>query len=141
MTLNAWIFGVVLLGGVVLVRTSLARRVIAVAALVVALVLLGVFWPTLSLHIWAGRCSRPWPSSCCSGRSWDCSGCIRPLMASVHGAAARRGSQPVGREPKEARRAEKAAAQPGEAARRRQPRTTEVRAMSRAKRAAIRSAR
>ena len=50
-TLDAWIFGVVLLVGVVLVRTSLARRVIAAAVLVVALVLLGVFWPTLSLHV------------------------------------------------------------------------------------------
>ncbi|MGO9115196.1 MAG: hypothetical protein ACLP9L_38785 [Thermoguttaceae bacterium] len=49
--LGAWIFGVVLLAGVLLVRTSLATRVIAVAVLIVALVLLGVFWPTLSLHV------------------------------------------------------------------------------------------
>jgi hypothetical protein len=49
--LDAWIFGVVLLVGLVLVRTSLASRVIVAAMLVVALVLLGVFWPTLSLHV------------------------------------------------------------------------------------------
>ena len=53
-TLNAWIFGVVVLGGVVLVRTSLARRVIAVGVFVVALVLLGVFWPKFSLHVLGG---------------------------------------------------------------------------------------
>ena len=53
-TLNAWIFGLVVLGGVVLVRTSLARRLLAVAVFVVALVLLGVFWPTLSLHVLGG---------------------------------------------------------------------------------------
>jgi hypothetical protein len=49
--LDAWIFGVVLLGGILLVRTSLPWRVIAVAAFVAALVVLGVFWPTLSLHV------------------------------------------------------------------------------------------
>ena len=50
-TLGFWVFGVVLLGGVALVRTSLACRVIAVAAFIVALVLLGVFWPTMTLHV------------------------------------------------------------------------------------------
>ncbi len=53
-TLNAWIFGAVVLGGIVLVRTSLARRIIAVGVFVVALVLLGVFWPTFSLHVLGG---------------------------------------------------------------------------------------
>ena len=49
--LDAWIFGIVLLGGVLLVRTSAAQRVLASAMLVVVLVFLGVFWPTLSLHV------------------------------------------------------------------------------------------
>ncbi len=53
-TLDAWIFGVVVLGGAALVLTSLARRLIVVAVFVVALVLLGVFWPTLSLHVLGG---------------------------------------------------------------------------------------
>jgi len=49
--LNAWIFGVVLLVGVLLVGTGLSRRVLAMAAFLIALVLLGVFWPTLAAHI------------------------------------------------------------------------------------------
>jgi len=49
--LAAWIFAVVLLGGGLLVLASLANRLIVVAAFVIALVFLGVFWPTLSLHI------------------------------------------------------------------------------------------
>ncbi len=49
--LDAWIFGVVLLGGVLLVRTSLAQRVMAVALFAAVLVALGVFWPTLSMHV------------------------------------------------------------------------------------------
>ena len=53
-TFNAWLFGAVLLAGVVLVLTSLPHRVLAVAALVVVLVLLGVFWPTLAVHVLGG---------------------------------------------------------------------------------------
>jgi len=49
--LDAWIFGVALLGGALLVLTSLMNRIIVAAVLVVALVFLGVFWPTLSLHV------------------------------------------------------------------------------------------
>ncbi len=50
-TLAALIFGFVLLGGVLLIRTPCAYRILAVAGLMVALVLLGVFLPTLSLQV------------------------------------------------------------------------------------------
>jgi hypothetical protein len=50
-TLNGWIFGLTLLGGIVLLWASLRMRVMAIALLVLALVLAGVFWPTLALHI------------------------------------------------------------------------------------------
>jgi hypothetical protein len=49
--LDVWIFGVVLLGGIILLRASFGQRVIAVGVLAAVLVLLGVFWPTLSLHV------------------------------------------------------------------------------------------
>ena len=52
--LGAWIFGAVLLGGVLLVPVRLGHRLLAVAGLAVALVTLGVFWPTLSLHVLGG---------------------------------------------------------------------------------------
>ncbi len=50
-TLNGWIFGLTLLAGVVLLWASLRMRITAVAMLILALVLGGVFWPTLALHV------------------------------------------------------------------------------------------
>ena len=52
--LNAAIFVVVVLGGLLLLPASLGRRALAVGALVVAVVLAGVFWPTLSMQILNG---------------------------------------------------------------------------------------
>ena len=49
--LSGWIFGATLLIGVLLVWTSLRVRVAVVAALAAALAVLGVFWPTLALHV------------------------------------------------------------------------------------------
>jgi len=50
-TLNALIFGLVVVGGVALLGTCLARRAIAAGVFVAALMLLGVFWPTFSIHV------------------------------------------------------------------------------------------
>jgi len=49
--LSGWIFGLPLLAGVVLMWASLRMRVVAVAAIIVILAVLGVFWPTLALHV------------------------------------------------------------------------------------------
>ncbi len=49
--LSGWIFGATLVIGVILVWTSLRVRFMAVAALLAALAVLGVFWPTLALHV------------------------------------------------------------------------------------------
>jgi hypothetical protein len=50
-TLGGFVFGLVLLAGIVLVRTSWPFRAMAVSLVVFALVALDVFWPTLSLHV------------------------------------------------------------------------------------------
>jgi hypothetical protein len=50
-TLNGWIFGLTLLAGVVLLWARLRTRVAAVAVLLAALVLAGVFLPTLAMHV------------------------------------------------------------------------------------------
>jgi hypothetical protein len=49
--LSGWIFGAALVVGVILVWTSFRLRFMAVAALLAALAVLGVFWPTLALHV------------------------------------------------------------------------------------------
>ena len=49
--LSAWICGIVLLIGLALLPAGLAVRAIVVGGLAAALVLLGVFWPTLALHV------------------------------------------------------------------------------------------
>jgi hypothetical protein len=50
-TFNGWIFGLTLLAGVLLLWARLRTRVAAAAMLLLALVLAGVFWPTLALHV------------------------------------------------------------------------------------------
>ncbi len=50
-TLNGWIIGLTLLAGAALLWSSLRVRIAAVAILVLALALAGVFWPTLALHV------------------------------------------------------------------------------------------
>ena len=52
--LNASDFVLVVLGGLFLLPASLGRRAVAVGALVVAVVLAGVFWPTLSMQLLNG---------------------------------------------------------------------------------------
>jgi hypothetical protein len=49
--LGGWVFGVVLLIGLPLVRTRCLRRVVVAAFFAVALAMLALFWPTLSLHV------------------------------------------------------------------------------------------
>ena len=51
MALAGWIFCLTVLAGAGLVFTRFLTRLMAVAGLIVALVLLGLFWPTLSLHV------------------------------------------------------------------------------------------
>jgi hypothetical protein len=53
-TLSVWIFAVVLLVGVALVRTSLFHRLMAVALLVIGLLALDAFWPTIAMHLAGG---------------------------------------------------------------------------------------
>jgi hypothetical protein len=45
------VFGLTLLAGVLLVWTRLRTRVAAIAVVLAGLVLAGVFWPTLLLHV------------------------------------------------------------------------------------------
>ena len=52
--LNVAVFGLVVLGGVLLLRAGLGRRALAVGALLVALVLAAVFCPTFSLQLLGG---------------------------------------------------------------------------------------
>jgi hypothetical protein len=49
--LSGWVFGLTLLAGIVLLWASFRTRIVAAALLVLALVLAGVFWPTLAVHI------------------------------------------------------------------------------------------
>jgi hypothetical protein len=52
--LNVWVFAPVVLGGLLLVRTGLRRRALAVGAMLVVLVLAAVFVPTFSLQLLNG---------------------------------------------------------------------------------------
>jgi len=49
--LNAGVFALVVLGGLLLLRAGLGRRALAVGAMLVALVLAAVFCPTFSLQL------------------------------------------------------------------------------------------
>jgi hypothetical protein len=49
--LSGWVFALVVLVGFALVRTSFGFRAIAASLIVVALVGLAAFWPTLSVHV------------------------------------------------------------------------------------------
>jgi len=52
--LHALVLGLVVIGGLVLVTARLSARALAAGALLVVAVLLGVFWPTLALHVLDG---------------------------------------------------------------------------------------